>query len=276
LLGEHIGVPAGGQPGTVLGTSRYFVSRRCFILAKKEDQNMPVLEERKGVPRSALRYKPAGQDQSPERTMTRGRSSQPDTSTTAAAVTADDLVSGENTPQAPVRRRAHTSNPRRDQPSPRVGHRPHPLLFIAIGLLGALLLWIGLTWFMAWGNGVLDLLQYGYPRTYQVDAVVGQGDSAAHPSHFLALNLHGQIVIIDFLAGNPARAREFTIPGILGPNADQMVVTLRFIDVSHTGRPDMIITAGGVETFLVNADGTFRPPTPDEQQQILTFLQQSR
>jgi hypothetical protein len=149
-------------------------------------------------------------------------------------------------------------------------------MFVAIGLLSALLLWIGLTWLMAWGSSVLDLLRYGYPRTYQVDAVVGQGDSPEHPSHFLALNLHGQIVIIDFLAGDPARAREFTIPGILGPNADQMVVTLRFLDITHTGEPDMIITAGGVETFLVNTAGTFRPPTPDEQQQILTFLQQNR
>jgi len=237
---------------------------------------MPVLEERKGVPRSAVRYRPAGQNRAPEHPVISGRSSRPDVRTVAAPITADDLASEESTPRAPSQRRTRASTPRQDQPSVRVKQRIRPLVFVLIGLLSALLLWIGLTSLMAWGSGVLDLLRYGYPRTYQVDAVVGQGDNAAHPSHFLALNLHGQIVIIDFLAGNPARAREFTIPGILGPSADQVVVTLRFVDVTHTGRPDMIITAGGVETFLVNAAATFRPPTPDEQQQILTFLQQNR
>jgi hypothetical protein len=44
------------------------------------------------------------------------------------------------------------------------------------------------------------------------------------------------------------------------------------VDVDHHGKPDMVIEAGGAQTFLVNAGGTFRPPTPAEQQQILRAL----
>lgn len=229
---------------------------------------MPVVDERKTAPRSALRYRPINQDRSPER----GRSSQPDARTTVARVTADDLDSEESTRRAPSRR-SKTSGARQAQPAVRTQRRPRPPFFVVLGLLLAVLLWIGMNWVLAWASGVLDLLRYGNPRTYQLDAVIGQGDSAAHPSHFLVLNLHGQTVIIEFPAGNPARAREFTIPDMPGPNADQVVVTLRFLDVSRNGRPDMIITAGGMQTFLVNDAGTFRPPTPGEQQQILAFLQ---
>src|SRR5258708_9777019 len=100
---------------------------------------------------------------------------------------------------------------------------------------------------------------YINPRTYQTDAVVGQGDSALHPSHFVAMNLHGQVVILDFPAGDPARAREFTVSSVLGPNAEQVVVTLRFVDVNHGGKPDMIIEARGAHTFLVYAPGAIWP-----------------
>ncbi len=93
-----------------------------------------------------------------------------------------------------------------------------------------------------------------------------------HPSHFIAINLHSQIVILDFPAGDPSRAREFEVSSLLGQNADQVVVTLHFLDINHTGKPDMIIDAGEAQAFLVNANGTFRPPTPAEQQQILRAL----
>jgi hypothetical protein len=147
-----------------------------------------------------------------------------------------------------------------------------PWFFVGVGLLLAILLWIGVSQVIAWGTGVLNLMHYGNPRTYQTDAVVGQGDSSQHPSHFIALNLHGQVVIIDFPAGDPSKAREFALSSILSPNADQVVVTLRFLDVNHNGQPDMIIAAGEAQLFLVNAGGTFRPPTPAEQQQILRTL----
>jgi hypothetical protein len=82
----------------------------------------------------------------------------------------------------------------------------------------------------------------------------------------------GQEPIIDFPASDPSKAREFALSSILSPHADQVVVTLRFLDVNQNGQPDMIIAAGEAQMFLVNAGGTFRPPTPAEQQQILRTL----
>ena len=39
-------------------------------------------------------------------------------------------------------------------------------------------------------------LKYGNPRTYQTDQFVGQGDSPDHPDHFIVVNTHGQVIVI--------------------------------------------------------------------------------
>jgi hypothetical protein len=228
-------------------------------------------ERNKVALRSALRYRPIGADQATRPGPVRTR--KPPRRSTFVSVAPDDLEEEEEEERVLPWRRPGAPTPRQAKAPPgRARSRFHPLFFLDVGLLFAILLGIGVIQVIAWGTGVLDLMHYGNPRTYQTDAVVGQGDNALHPSHFEALNLRGQIVILDFPAGDPARAREFTVSSILGPNAAQVVVTLRFVDVNHTGKPDMIIEAGGAQTFLVNAAGTFRPPTPAEQQQILRAL----
>ena len=68
------------------------------------------------------------------------------------------------------------------------------------------------------------------PRTFQVDAVVGQGDSLVHPSHFIALNLHGQIEVIEFPGGDATHARIYLGPHLYGSNASLVPVTLQFVD----------------------------------------------
>ena len=45
----------------------------------------------------------------------------------------------------------------------------------------------------------------GILRTAQLDAVVGHNDSAAHPTHFIFINLHGQIQIIEIQGGDAAK-----------------------------------------------------------------------
>src|SRR5947209_17423602 len=78
--------------------------------------------------------------------------------------------------------------------------RHHWLFFVGIGMLFALvfvvlghlaLAWISITW---------DDLHYGRPRTFQVDAFVGH-ETTGIPSHFIALNLHGRIEVIEFPGG---------------------------------------------------------------------------
>ena len=83
------------------------------------------------------------------------------------------------------------------------------------------------------------------------------------------------MTIIEFPGGDPSRGRELVSSSVLGPGGDQVVVTLRFVDLNHNGRPVMLITVGGVQSILVNDGTTFRVPTPAEQQQLLQELQQS-
>jgi hypothetical protein len=109
------------------------------------------------------------------------------------------------------------------------------LFFIDLGTLITLMLWVGVTQLMIWGTNQYNAIVYGSPPTFQIDAVVGQGDSAHHPSHFEAINLHGIVIILEFPASDASRVRELASFSVPGPNADQAVAMLTFIDVNHTG-----------------------------------------
>ena len=143
----------------------------------------------------------------------------------------------------------------------------HWLLPVGIGMIAMLVLWELGSIALAWGTARYDDIRYGNPRTYQTDAVVGHGnDSTLHPSHFIAVNLNRQAIVIEFPAGNPAGAESYIVPYyILGPGADQVPVTLEFRDVTGDGKLDMIIhihLQSQDQTFVFINDGTkFRPPT---------------
>ena len=107
-----------------------------------------------------------------------------------------------------------------------------------------------------------------------MDQVVGGEDSTLHPSHFLALNLRGTVMILELPAGDPGKERVLATTTITGPDADQAVVTLRFVDISHNREPDMLIDIAGVQSVLMNEGGTFHVPTAVQQQQVLETLQQ--
>lgn len=229
---------------------------------------MPVLEnEKRNTTRSALRYRPINTGQAgPDPVTLRQRRTRPATRSTAPATADKQPFDEEEQAQQPRRSRA--------LPPQRVALvRPkrhlHPLFFVGAGLLAMILLWMGLMQVIAWGTNTYNTLIYGYPRTFQVDAVVGHNDSPQHPSHFIAVNLHGTINIIEFPGSDPSRARLLVSSSSLGPDADQAVVTLRFVDLKHNGKPDMLVDIGGVQSVLVNDGSTFRVPTPAEQQQIL-------
>jgi hypothetical protein len=239
---------------------------------------MPTLNtERRAATRSALRYRPidtGDTDQAvPAPVVARARRQRSDVRVTTAPATPDDLDLEEE--ERVPRRRAGAPTPRQPTPSTYTRQCMHPLLFVGLGLIVTLLLWVGISQLMAWGTNEYNTIVYGSPRTFQIDAVVGQDDSTLHPSHFVALNLRGEVTILEFPAGDPSRARVLASTSVLGPNADQAVVTLRFIDMNHGGRPDMLITIDGVQSILVNDGKTFRPPTPAEEQQIFQHLQQS-
>jgi len=223
------------------------------------------------LPRSALRYRPIAQERttaaSPTMQTTRPRRASlaiPDVS----ADSPEDLDDAQPaTGKGSAIRRA---KPARTYTGRR---RFHPLFFIGLSLFAMLLLSLGVTQALAWGTNVLNGWRYGYPRTFQIDAVVGHQDSPGMPSHFLAINLHGLVEIIEWPGGDAAHARIFLGPQLFGPNSDLEPVVLRFADLNGDHLPDLIIEVEGSRIVFINAQGTFRPLQPGEQNQVMQALQ---
>jgi hypothetical protein len=146
--------------------------------------------------------------------------------------------------------------------------RPHWLVLVGASMLVMLVAWIAFSSLMTWWQGVQEDWQYGRPRTYQTDAVVGHNDSASNPSHFIALNLHRHIEIIEFPGGDATKAKVYIGPVLMGAGQDLAPVTLTFKDVNGDNKPDMIVTVEGSRFVFINDGGQFRPLRPGEKVQF--------
>ncbi len=149
-----------------------------------------------------------------------------------------------------------TQQPLRTRPKMKL----HWLVFAGVGLLLMLAGWMALNDLGAWWQNHQDDATYGLPRTYQIDAVVGHGDSNSNPSHFIAINLRGSIYILEAPGGNFSKSRSYFITTEVGGNPHPPV-TIKFQDLTHTGRLDMVVTIGDPPTpfivFLFNNGSQF-------------------
>ncbi|HEY7420026.1 MAG TPA: hypothetical protein VH593_32910, partial [Ktedonobacteraceae bacterium] len=96
----------------------------------------------------------------------------------------------------------------------------HWLFNLGLVLLTMTLVWGILNAVSSWWQITANDWQYGRPRTYQTDQVVGHNDSAQHPSHFIALNLNGHIEVIEFPGGDPTKAKIYIGPVLKGAGQD--------------------------------------------------------
>jgi hypothetical protein len=156
----------------------------------------------------------------------------------------------------PPPQRAASGSPRKTDALPR-RWRAHPLLFLGLALLIAIVGYVVLGSLFTWVTNAENHWQYGYPRTAQYDEVVGHHDNAAHPSHFLALNENGQVYVIELPGGDASHARIYLAGALIGPNADLVPVTLAFRDVNGDGKLDMVVLAGTVQYVFLNEQGQF-------------------
>lgn len=135
----------------------------------------------------------------------------------------------------------------------------HWSLVLGLGMLLMIGLWVGgsyvLNW---WSNHQLDST-YGNPRTFQTDQVVGHSDSADHPTHFIAVNLHAKILIIEIPGGDSSKSRIYSGPTLFSDNGDSIPVTLEFQDGNGDGKVDMIVHIGDQKIIYLN-DGTQYKP----------------
>lgn len=232
---------------------------------------MPALEStERAMPRSALRHRPVGTD----------AGHQGKTSITPVAQRASRLSTPQTEEDGQTGPRGASTGPGPKTPRlTRTGGRrrgmlrAHPLLLLGLGMILMLVLWTLLTLAANWWNTTMDDIRYGRPRTFQTDAVVGQGDSAANPSHFIALNLNGRIEVIEFPGGDASKARIYLGPQLYGNGQDLIPVTLSFLDVNGNHHPAMILHFQDTRIVYVNDQGGFRPANASEIQAVQQYLQ---
>ena len=157
-----------------------------------------------------------------------------------------DVIEGQ-----PARSR-YTEEPPAVRTKKRGIFRSHPLLWLGLGMLLALLAWYGLSNLAAWWQVHTDDVTYGRPRTAQYDVVVGHNDDPDHPTHIIAINLHNRVVIVEIPGGDTSKSRMYSGPQLFGPGSDLAPVTLTFPDPDHTGYPQMIVHVQGAEIVYLN------------------------
>jgi len=136
--------------------------------------------------------------------------------------------------------------------------QPHWLLYVGVALFLVLISYIVLTDLGNWWQGHQDDTTYGMPRTYQADTVVGHTDSKAHPSHFTAENLKGEIFVIELPGGDITKARSYPITTIPGNDASVPAKVI-FQDTTNDGKLDMVVVIGdpgSQVTITLYNDGT--------------------
>jgi hypothetical protein len=143
-----------------------------------------------------------------------------------------------------------------EEPPPK--RRAHWLLFVGIGMVVMIALWLLVQLVSIWWTNEQLNATYQYPRTYQADEVVGHGDSTDHPTHFIFENLHGQILIIELPGGDYTHARIYKGPTLLSDNADQIPVTAEFKDVNGDGKVDIILHIQDQRIVFLNTGTGFK------------------
>jgi hypothetical protein len=153
-------------------------------------------------------------------------------------------------------RPSRTIDVRRDhRPIKNARKRFKPNLIMAVIVVVILL--VGLTSLVSWWQGFQQNITYGNPRTYQMDAVVGHDDSAAHPTHFLFINLHGHVEIFEIPGGDASKTRIFNGPTLTAPGQDLTPVTGNIVD--QQGKLNLVVHVGSQDFLFINDGKTFRP-----------------
>jgi hypothetical protein len=161
---------------------------------------------------------------------------------------------------APPAQQRYTEEPKQQKRRSR-----HWLLYVGVGMLAMLALWVGLQRLGDWWQLHQDDATYGYPRTFQCNAVVGHnGDSRENPSHFIFLNLHGHVEVIEIPAGDATKEKVYILPMLVTDGYDLIPVTGEFRDVNGDGKPDMIVKIQDQRIVFINTGDGFRPLKPGE------------
>jgi hypothetical protein len=251
---------------------------------------MPVLDASGELtPRSVLRHRPILEAGKRPATLTTQRASrirppEVDTSDDIAEWSRDEHTAPASTPVRGTTA-ASSASKRTAKPLVRLSHagrakagqnivvQVHPLLYLGLGMLAMLILWVGLVTLIGWVNTFMDDMHYGRPRTLQTDAWVGHNEQTGAPSHFIALNLNRHIEIIEISGDDAAHTHIYAGPQLYGAGDELVPVTLAFADLNGDHKPDMIVTFQQSRIVYINDGNVFRPLLPSERSQVEQALQ---
>ncbi len=145
-----------------------------------------------------------------------------------------------------------------DQYKPKKRRHVHWLTWVGVALFIMILGWIAFNAIGSWWQGVLDNIAYGTPRTFQTDANVGH---YGRVSHFIVINLNGEVEVIETQKGHPEASKIYTI--VTMPE-DQWSIpaTITFQEINKDGRIDALVHFGQTEIPMYNNGTGFQSQPP--------------
>jgi hypothetical protein len=157
----------------------------------------------------------------------------------------------------------------RPQAQINVGAVKAKTLAVAAGVLVfALAAYVAVNSALDWTRVKMDDLQYGRPRTMQIDAYVGHNEAEGMPSHFIAMNLNRRVTILQLQGGDPAKAATIVGPYLFGQGEDLTPVQLDVQDLNTDCKPDLIVDVKSEQLLYLNDGAAFRLATPEERTAI--------
>jgi len=203
----------------------------------------------------------------------------------------DDNAQTQYIPSGAVRRAAAplravpqaTPAPRRQQTPYRESREVQPVrgrtplampdpsrILTTVLLIGALtiVLYLGITSLVARVQVQLDDMQYGRPRTTQLDAAVGHNEAGGTLTHFTVMNLNRRVTIIEFPGGDVTKPQVIVGPTLNGRDDDLRVIKLRVEDINGDDKPDLTVQVKDERLVYINDGNAFRPITTEELAQV--------
>ena len=157
-----------------------------------------------------------------------------------------------------------TSNPKRTKLIKQRRFDRYTLItWLCIAIIVMVVGWFLFSKVADWWTGVQENFQYGTPfRTFQAEQYMGMGDTPDHPDHFIALNLHGVIEIVQI---NPLDRKKDAVYVLANIGNESTPASLMFRDTTGSGRVDVIVTIGDTTPYtiiLVNNGSVLIPTQP--------------
>jgi hypothetical protein len=163
----------------------------------------------------------------------------------------------------PKRAQQASAKATRAQAEP-VGVQAKAVAIAAGAMIGLLGLYVAATAAVEWVQVKADDMQYGRPRTMQLDAYVGHGEAEGVPSHFIAMNLNRRVTILEMPGGDSTKASTIVGPYLFGHGEDLTPVQVAAQDVNADGQADLLVTIKNEQLIYVNDGAGFKLMTPEE------------